>query len=226
MVKIKIDKNICDLNIGVLGSRANILIKLLENYPINKHTELRSALDITSKYDLIFVTGYYKIISKDIISKIKYGIYCFHETPLPKGRGHAPLQWTILNNKKNLTITLFKIDDGIDTGMIADQCKIPISKLDTYEILEKKRTIGIIKCFQTFLKKISKKTITLRKQNGKPSFQERRIPDDSELSDKIYTIEKLWDKLRICDNKEFPAFIKIEDKKIILRYEVINNDSK
>jgi methionyl-tRNA formyltransferase len=143
----------------------------------------------------------------------------FHETPLPEGKGNSPIQWTVFNKRPNLTVTAFKATEGMDAGAILYQYNIPISSLDTLEILDNKRNIGIKKCFEGILEELKQGFIVLRTQTGQDSISAKRTPDDSEL-DPDEILLSLWDQIRVCDNNNFPAFFKLEGKKIILRYEV------
>ena len=223
MIK-KLQKNITDCSIGVLGFRGNLLTEVLEKNNIFNYTILEDESEITSNFHFVFVSGYYKIIPENIIEKPKHGIYCFHESPLPEGRGHAPIQWALLNKRNNLTISMFKIDKGVDTGLLCYQYNMPISKMDTYKILENKRQIGLQECFNSFLQEIKTGVVVLREQSGLGNYQTKRNPKDSELTKQIYSLEDLWENIRICDNDKFPAFFKLNDKKVILKYEVVDDN--
>jgi len=220
----KINENIIDCSIGVLGFRGNLLTEVLEKNNIFNYTILEDESEITSNFHFVFVSGYYKIIPENIIEKPKHGIYCFHESPLPEGRGHAPIQWALLNKRNNLTISMFKIDKGVDTGLLCYQYNMPISKMDTYKILENKRQIGLQECFKSFLEEVKNGVVVLREQSGLGNYQTKRSPEHSELTKKNYSIEDLWDSIRMCDNDKFPAFFKLNDKKVILKYEVIDDN--
>ena len=223
MIK-KINENIIDCSIGVLGFRGGLLTEVLEKNNIFNYTILQDESEITDSFHFVFVSGYYKIISENIIKKPKHGIYCFHESPLPEGRGHAPIQWSLLNKRNNLTISMFKIDEGVDTGLLCYQYNVPINKMDTYKILENKRQIGLQECFKSFLEEVKDGVVVLREQSGLGNYQTKRSPKHSELSKKNYNIEDLWDSIRMCDNDKFPAFFKINDKKVILKYEVVDDN--
>ena len=222
MIK-KLQKNITDCSIGVLGFRGNLLTEVLDKNEITNYTTLNDVSEITNHFDFIFVSGYYRIIPEDILEKPKYGIYCFHESPLPEGRGHAPIQWSLLNKRNNLTISMFKIDKGVDTGLLCYQYNVPIGKMDTYKILENKRQIGLQECFKSFLDEVKEGVIVLREQSGLGNYQSKRSPKDSELTEKNYSINDLWESIRMCDNENFPAFFKINSKKVILKYEVTDD---
>ena len=231
---IKVDKPLSELKIGIIGMRYFLLESVLKerglsfkclNDDCNYNSPNVSGVKITSEYDIIFASGVYNILPPEIIRRPKYGIYNFHETPLPEGKGHAPIQWTIENKRKNIVITFYEISEGIDDGKIACQYYVPIEKTDGYDTLEQKRQFGIKECFKKFLNELEQGIIVLREQTGKGDYHKRRYPENSELNiDK--SLKDLWDDIRKCDNIRYPAFFKLENKKIILRYEIIPDDKR
>ena len=212
-------KNIKEMTIGILGLRNNTLEKILIDKEI-PYTTLTSHNDINSSFDFVFCSGYYYMIPKDVLDKVLYGVYVFHETPLPEGKGHAPLQWTILNGRKNITITGFKCVPAPDSGEIIYQYNMPIEPYDTLVELENKRQIGTSLCFEKVIDELLSGVLVLRQQTGVGSYHKKRTPEDSEL-DINKSLKELWDNIRICDNDKFPAFFRIENKKIILNYKVV-----
>jgi len=54
--------------------------------------------EIQSKYSLVISLGYDRMIPQDYLHKTKFGIIVFHSSDLPRGRGWAPLFYTIINN--------------------------------------------------------------------------------------------------------------------------------
>ena len=220
----KIDEfsHVCDLRIGLLGFRSNCLKESLENMGLFNFNNVEIE-DIDESYDLVVETGVYNIIPNKVLNKPKYGTIGFHESPLPEGRGHAPIQWAILNKRDNFTITLYKLDKGVDTGKIIYQYNMPISKTDTYETMESKRINGIQNCFTEFLKELSSGVIVEREQTGKSSYHKKRNPSDSLLDDSK-SLKDLWDNIRICDNENYPAHFYVDGKKVILRYEVMDDN--
>ncbi|MGC0371915.1 MAG: hypothetical protein DGJ47_000616 [Rickettsiaceae bacterium] len=68
------------------------------------------------KADIIVVVAYGFIIPQVILDSKKYGCLNIHPSKLPKYRGAAPLQRTIINNEKDTDICVMQMDAGIDTG--------------------------------------------------------------------------------------------------------------
>lgn len=216
---VKIEKNISDMKIGLLGTRSNCFSRVLDRYRI-EYSKVEID-EIDQSYDLIFESGVYKIIPEEILLLPTYGVIGIHESPLPEGRGHAPIQWAVLNSRKNLTITLYRLNKGVDSGQIINQHNVPILQEDTLIELNEKREKGISECFQVFLDEIISGYMVLRDQSGKGSYHKKRSLDSCEL-DLKYNLEVLWDHIRICDNEKYPAWFRVGNKKVILRYEVID----
>ena len=219
---IKIYKEAKKLKIGLLGFRSDYLKKPLIDLDFMNFYSVGIG-DIDESYDLVIETGVYDIIPNKVLNKPKYGIIGFHESPLPEGKGHAPIQWAILNKRSNFVITLYKLDDGVDTGKIIYQYNMPIDKIDTYETMEEKRKIGIQNCFFEFLKELNMGVIVEREQTGKSSYHKKRNPNDSLLDDSK-SLKDLWDDIRICDHDNYPAYFFVDGKKVILRYEVTDDN--
>ena len=66
--------------------------------------------------DLIIVVAFGKILPKDILESVKYGCINIHASLLPKLRGAAPIQWSIINGESETGVTSMQMDVGLDTG--------------------------------------------------------------------------------------------------------------
>jgi len=90
------------------------------------------------KPDIGIVVAYGKILPKEIFNIPKYGFLNIHASLLPKYRGAAPIQATLLHGDKETGVTIMKVDTGLDTGDIISQEKIEINKNDNLETLHDK----------------------------------------------------------------------------------------
>lgn len=68
--------------------------------------------------DFIVVSAYGKILPKNILDIPKYGCVNLHGSLLPKYRGAAPIQWSVINGDKITGVTTMLMDEGLDTGDI------------------------------------------------------------------------------------------------------------
>lgn len=90
------------------------------------HAELQSY-----EPDIIVVAAYGKILPGNIIDLPLLGTINVHGSLLPKYRGAAPIQWAIINGETETGITIMQMDEGMDTGDILLQEKLPIVPEDT-----------------------------------------------------------------------------------------------
>lgn len=66
--------------------------------------------------ECIVVAAFGQILPKVIIDLTKFGCINVHASLLPKYRGSAPIQWSIINGEEKTGITIMYMDVGIDTG--------------------------------------------------------------------------------------------------------------
>ena len=87
------------------------------------------------KPELIVVAAYGKILPEYVLNFPKYGCINVHASILPKYRGAAPIQWSIINGDKETGITIQKMAKGVDTGDIISIQTTPIGEYETSEEL-------------------------------------------------------------------------------------------
>ena len=81
--------------------------------------------------DIICVVAYGKILPKEILDIPQYGCINVHASLLPKYRGAAPIQWSVLNGDKETGVTTMYMEKGLDTGDILETKEYEIGINDT-----------------------------------------------------------------------------------------------
>lgn len=76
--------------------------------------------------NIFLVASYGKIIPKSILDLPKFGTLNIHPSLLPKYRGPSPLQEQIINDEKNIGVTIMLMDEKVDHGPIITQKKVDI----------------------------------------------------------------------------------------------------
>ena len=78
--------------------------------------------------DLIIVVAFGKILPVEVLNSVKYGCINIHASILPKLRGAAPIQWSIINGDTETGVTAQQMDIGVDTGdiLMVKKINIPI----------------------------------------------------------------------------------------------------
>jgi len=88
--------------------------------------------------DIAIVVAYGQIIPKEILSLTKKGFINIHASLLPKWRGAAPIQRSIMNLDKQTGISIMKIDEKLDTGPVCNFYKLNIMNHDNAEAISDK----------------------------------------------------------------------------------------
>lgn len=81
--------------------------------------------------DMIVVAAYGKILPVEILDLPKYGCINVHGSLLPKYRGAAPIQWTVLNGDEFGGITTMQMAEGLDTGDMLLSEKVAVKENET-----------------------------------------------------------------------------------------------
>ena len=93
--------------------------------------------------DIMVTCAFGQILSQEIIDIAPKGIINVHASLLPKYRGAAPIQWSIINGDNETGVTIMQTEAGIDTGDIILVEKTPISVNETAgELFDRLSIIG------------------------------------------------------------------------------------
>tara|TARA_B100000989_G_C19498252_1_gene453072 strand:- start:697 stop:1347 length:651 start_codon:yes stop_codon:yes gene_type:complete len=164
-------------------------------------------------FDILFIINYTKKIDLKKFSSSSTNLV-IHESNLPKGKGFAPLQWQVLQNKKNIIFSMIKINKMIDSGPIVMKKMLKLNGLELYDELRFLQAKTIFKMIDLFIKKYPK--IKFKKQKGSSTFYRKRTTKDSKLNINR-TIKSQFNKLRITNNNDWPAFFIYRKQKYIIK---------
>ncbi len=88
--------------------------------------------------DLVLVVAYGNLIPKNFLSLPKKGFINIHGSILPKWRGAAPIQRSIMNLDEQTGISIMKIEEELDTGPVSNIYKIKLSQNDNAQEISEK----------------------------------------------------------------------------------------
>ncbi len=88
--------------------------------------------------DIAIVVAYGQIIPKKYLSLVKKGFINIHASLLPKWRGAAPIQRSIMNLEKETGISIMRIEEKLDTGPVCNSYKIEMINNDNTETISEK----------------------------------------------------------------------------------------
>jgi methionyl-tRNA formyltransferase len=115
--------------------------------------------------DLILAIGWTRLLPAAILKIPRLGCVGLHASLLPRYRGRAPVNWAIIKGETETGNTMFFLDEGVDTGDIIAQRRIPILHEDTCATVYDKAAAAAIEML--------KENLTLLKEGRAP-----RSPQD------------------------------------------------
>ena len=171
--------------------------------------------------DLLLVFAFGHIISEDLLSVAKLGSFNIHTSLLPKYRGAAPIQRSLINCDKETGISFMKMDAGLDTGPVLQSIKIPIEEgMNTEDLEEIMSDISSRNILQT-IDSIEKNDFTLTQQNENESSYAPKITKDEARIDWTKSAEEIVGKINgLCPNP--CAFSEYKNERIIIHRAKIN----
>ena len=121
--------------------------------------------------DLAIVVAYGQIIPKNFLNLTKKGFINIHASILPKWRGAAPIQRSIMNLDKETGISIMKITEELDTGPVCNIYKIDLEKnLNANDISEKLSLLAAEKILDNIDDIINEKAKFIEQDHSKATY--------------------------------------------------------
>ena len=106
---------------------------------LNVEEELKAFKELSA--NLAIVVAYGKIIPKIFLNTVKFGFINIHASLLPKWRGAAPIQRAIMNEDKNIGVSIMKIEEKLDKGPVLASKEFKLNKNESHGEIEKKLSL-------------------------------------------------------------------------------------
>ena len=118
-------------------------MKLVFFLKLNRGQDKKLNMKIMKNPDLLVSIQGNEIFKKPIITLAKKGCINLHTALLPKYRGLMPSFWALKNNEEYTGVSVFFVDEGIDSGPIIIQRRIEIKNQTLDELIIQTKKIGM-----------------------------------------------------------------------------------
>lgn len=85
--------------------------------------------------DLVVVAAFGQILPPEILEIVPMGCINVHPSLLPRYRGAAPINWSLIRGETKTGVTIMRMDEGLDTGDILTQKETIIEPDETFGML-------------------------------------------------------------------------------------------
>jgi len=123
-------------------------LALRHGIPVFQPVKLAKDPDVVAKMrelnsDLIVMVAFGQILKKEVLEMPKHGVMNLHGSLLPKLRGAAPINWSILNGDTVAGITTMFSDPGVDTGPMLLKAEVPLTdEMTSLDLANVLSTVG------------------------------------------------------------------------------------
>jgi methionyl-tRNA formyltransferase len=169
--------------------------------------------------DLLLALGWYYLIPRHVRNTAPLGCMGIHASLLPKYRGGAPIPWAIINGEQSTGVTLFALDEGVDTGDIIAQGSVPITEHDDCATVYEKATCASVDILRKYLPLIANGSAQRLAQSRTGADGEKipvypqRKPDDGQI-DWTWGTKKIHDFIRAQTHPYPGAFTYLIGRKL------------
>lgn len=140
--------------------------------------------------DWLFIIGWSQIAGAELLSTPSRGCIGMHPTLLPQGRGRAAVPWAILKGLEQTGVTMFKLDEGVDTGDIIGQEVITLEPDITADTLYKRVEQAHVALISHYWADIAAGRIQLCPQDSATATEwPDRKPEDGEITGDMTMLE-------------------------------------
>ncbi len=180
---------------------------------VNAESEALAAL----RPDLIVMCGWRQVLDASLLALPKQGVVGFHPTPLPIGRGPAPIINTLLSGVTESGVTLFHVDGGLDTGDLIGQVPFSIGPNDhASDVYARVIEAGKV-LVRTYFPLIASGHAPRTKQNEtRATYFQKVSRQDNALDPQNDTLESMHRKIRAFSHPYEGAFIVGQGKRLVL----------
>ena len=173
-------------NRGMQISKSPVALYAEENnLELYSPKELRSPEEIKfikdMNLDFIVVIAYGLILPEEILNLPKFGCYNLHASILPRWRGAAPIQRSMIEGDEMTGVTIMKMNKGLDTGDIVLQDKIKINISESYTELETRLSLMGAELFEKFFKDSLFKNIMQKQDDTLSSYAEKISKQETKI---------------------------------------------
>ena len=134
-------------------------------------------------FDLAIVVAYGQIIPKEFLNLSKKGFINIHASILPKWRGAAPIQRSIMNLDKKIGISIMKITEQLDTGAVCNVYKIDLEdNLNANDVSEKLSSIAADKILDNIDNILQDKAKFIEQDHSKATYASKIKKEEGKIN--------------------------------------------
>lgn len=171
----------------------------------------------TEAPELIIVVAYGKILPEYVLNFPKYGCVNVHASLLPKYRGAAPIQRSIIDGESITGVTTMYMAKGLDTGDMIEKISVEITETDNFETLHDKLAVAGAQIIVSTIDAIADGSVKREVQDDSLSSYAEMITKETARIDWSKNAKNIYNQIRgLCPVPKAFSFLSDTRIKITL----------
>lgn len=147
--------------------------------------------------ELFVLAGYGPILRRPVLELPERLSINLHGGRLPEYRGSSPMNWALINGEDSFTLSIIRMDEGVDTGDVLLERSFPISREDTIVDLHRTADEAFPRMLSEVIGRIARDELEPRTQDpAHARYFPLRFPDDGLVLWDLYTAEQVHNRIR------------------------------
>lgn len=142
-------------------------------------------LDVLSEVgplDLGIVIAYGQILSREVLDVTERGFFNFHASLLPRWRGASPIRHALMAGDSETGVTVFRVEEDLDTGPICVSLATPIRENETYGELYERLSQVNVGALNVLISDFESDSLRCRPQTGDATYAPRIDTDTGRIN--------------------------------------------
>jgi len=159
------------------------------------------------KPDIVVVMGYGILIPSILLNIPKFGFINIHVSLLPRWRGASPIEHSIINGDEQTGISIFQLEEKLDTGPILNSASIKIEdSFSKHDLILRLNKLGTSLLNET-LPKIFNNTILMKEQDDSKATYAKKLTSESRKINFNDNVTNVYNHIRAFSPKPSAWFI-------------------
>ncbi|CAM3720199.1 methionyl-tRNA formyltransferase [Cohnella lubricantis] len=146
--------------------------------------------------DLIVTAAYGQILPRGVLDLPRLGCVNVHGSLLPRYRGGAPIQRSVIDGEPSTGVTLMYMAEGLDTGDMIARVEVPITDEDTSGTMFEKLSVAGAKLLEEWLPRLEAGTAPRVKQDDALATYAPNLTRDDERLHWEHTSRQVFNRVR------------------------------
>ncbi len=167
--------------------------------------------------DVFVLAGYGPILHEPVLTIPQRLTVNLHAGKLPHYRGSSPMNWALINGEVFFTLSVIRVDAGVDTGDVLLERAFPIGPDDTIVDLHRIANETFPEMLLAVMRQIEEDALTPRPQDpAEARYFPLRFPDDGLVMWDMLTAEEIHNRIRALRPPYPGAFTYHEGRRVTL----------